>query len=333
MVRQGQELAEFKIVFFDEIDDPLKVTLLFQLSLSFTATPKVLEELRANDDRYTPEFGIFALTEEGEVAAGHLLMKISTETTVGRLDVGGVNAVGTHPTFARRGAMTVVMNAAHKYFKQHGLEHSVLTSSSSLVAMTLYERLGYVELARSTLALKYPNQPRTSAQSEISIRPYSDEDLSQIDRVFREATAGSYGLIHRPNNFLKARNHTIGLDINPNQKLRVARREGAVSGYAYWESNPNLSAAHEILALDRSSFHALLADAEQRNPEAGILVRCSGLTKLEIGWIKEAGYQGPIESYGRAIIKSLTGKSDSEKMKALYGVRLGNFRVGLWDNT
>jgi len=115
--------------------------------------------------------------------------------------------------------------------------------------------------------------------------------------------------------------------------LRVARRGGVVSGYAYWESNPDLSVAHEILALDRSSFHALLADAEQRNAEGGILVRCSGLTKLEIGWLKEAAYQGPIESYGRAMIKSLTGKNDSDRMKAFYGVRLGKFRVGLWDNT
>jgi len=326
-------LAEFNIVFFDEIDDPLKVTLLFQLSLSFTATPKVLEELRANDDRYTLEFGIFALTETGDVAAGHLLMKISTETAAGRLDVGGVNAVGTHPGFARRGAMTAIMAASHNYFKEHGLEYSVLTTSRSLGAMMLYERVGYVELARSTVAMKYPNQPRMSAQSEINIRPYSDEDLSHVDRVFVQAVAGSYGFIHRPNNFLKARNHTIGLYINPKEKLRVARREGTVSGYAYWESNPYLSVAHEILALDRSSFHALLADAEQRNPEGGILVRCGGLTKLEVGWIKEAGYQGPIESYGRTIIKSLTGKTDSERMKALYGVTLGKFRVGLWDNT
>jgi len=326
-------LAEFKIVFFDEIDDPLKVTLLFQLSLFFLATPKVLEELRANDDRYTPEFGIFALTERGDVAAGHLLMKISTETAAGRLDVGGVNAVGTHPTFARHGVMTAVMNAAHEYFREHGLEHSVLTTSRSLGAMVLYERLGYVELARSSIAIKFPNQPRVSAQSEVNIRPFSDEDLSQVERVFREAVAGSYGFIHRPSNFLKARNHTIGLIINPKEKLRVARRGDMVSGYAYWESNPYLSEACEILALDRASFHALLADAEQRNPEGGILVRCGGLTNLEIGWIKEAGYRGPIESYGRAIIKSLTGKTDSEKMKALYGVGLGKFRLGLWDHT
>jgi len=143
-------LAEFKIVFFDEIDDPYKVTLLFQLSLSFPAMPEVLEELRANDDRYTPEFGIFAVTEDGDVAAGHLLMKIATETTAGRLYVGGVNAVGTRPEFARRGLMTTVMNTTHEYFREHGLEHSVLTTSSRVGAIVLYERLGYAELARSS---------------------------------------------------------------------------------------------------------------------------------------------------------------------------------------
>jgi len=29
----------------------------------------------------------------------------------------------------------------------------------------------------------------------------------------------------------------------------------------------------------------------------------------------------------------LTGETDPERMKALYGVRLGKFRIGLWDNT
>ena len=186
IVRQCPRLAEFKIVFFDEIDDPLKVTMLFQLSLSFTATPKVLEELRANDNRYTPEFGVFALTERGNVAAGHLLMKIPTETTVGRLDVGGVNAVGTNPSFARRGAMTAVMNASHKYFREHGLEHSVLTTSRTLGAMMLYERLGYVELARSTLAMKFPNQPRMSAKSEINIRPTRTKTFRKLTESSRK---------------------------------------------------------------------------------------------------------------------------------------------------
>lgn len=41
----------------------------------------------------------------------------------------------------------------------------------------------------------------------------------------------------------------------------------------------------------------------------------------------------PIEAYGRAVVKSLNEKTDVRKLKALYGVELGKFRLGLWDGT
>jgi len=132
-------LSDFRIVFFDEIDDPYKVTLIFQLSLSWPATPRLLQELRSNDDRFTREFGIFAVTRDGTVASGHLLMRISTQTTKGRLEVGGINAVSTRPDFARRGLMTALTNRTHEYFREHDLEYSVLTTSRRLGAMRLYE--------------------------------------------------------------------------------------------------------------------------------------------------------------------------------------------------
>lgn len=325
-------LADFRIVYFDEIDDPYKVTLLFQLSLFFPAMPKLLEEIRANDDRYMPEFGIFAITKNGAVAAGHLLMRIPTETTRGRLDVGGVNAVATRPDFGRRGVMTSIMNDTHQYFKEHNLEHSVLTTSGRLGAMKLYERLGYAELNRSHIAVKYPDQRRTSAPSEIQVRPFSENDVPDIDRIYREAVSGSCGFICRPSNFLKARKYAA-CEMKPKENLRIAQRGETATGYAYWDSNPRLSEAYEIIALDSRSFHALLADAEQRNLDAGILVWGDGLTNMEIEWLKDAGYQVQIETYGRALVKSLNEKTDPRKLKAMYGVEFGKFRLGLWDGT
>lgn len=325
-------LADFRIVYFDEVDDPYQVTLLFQLSLFFPAMPNVLEEMRANDDRYTSEFGIFAVTRDGAVAAGHLLMRIPTETTRGRLDVGGVNAVATRPDFARRGFMTSIMNATHQYFRERGLDHSVLTTSGRLGAMVMYERLDYAELSRSHIAVKYPKQPRTPVPSEVLVRSFSDEDIPIVNKVYTEAVRRSYGFIYRPSDFLKARKYATG-EMKPKENLRIAQRGDTAMGYAYWDSNPRISEAYEIIALDSQSFQALLADAEQRNPGAGIFVWCDGLTSLEIGWLRDAGYQVPIETYGIALVKSLKGKTDSRKLKALYGVELGKFRLGLWDGT
>jgi hypothetical protein len=41
----------------------------------------------------------------------------------------------------------------------------------------------------------------------------------------------------------------------------------------------------------------------------------------------------PIEAYGRAVFKSMEGKTDSNALKKLYGIDEGKFRLGLWDGT
>ena len=326
-------MKDFRIVYFDEINDPYQVTMLLQLSLFFPATPELLREVRANDERYTPEFGIFAVTSDGTVAGGHLLMRIQTETIEGRLDVGGVNAVATRPDFARRGVMTAVMSKTHEYFLERDLEYSFLTTSARHVAAIMYEKLGYKELDRSRVAVKHAHHPRAQSGSDISVRSFSEVDVPIIDRIFRTSVAGSYGFVRRPDNFLRARNHIQDKEIRPTEKLRVAERGGQAAGYAYWEASARVTEAYEILAVDQPSFHALLSDAETRTPNSIIWVWCGGLTDLELGWLKDAGYQVPIESYGRAVIKKLRGEVNPRTVKALYGVNQGKFRLGIWDET
>ena len=326
-------LSDFRMVFFDEIDDPYKVTLLFQLSLPWPAMPKLLQELRSNDDRYTREFGIFAITKEGTVASGHLLMRISTQTTQDRLEVGGISAVSTRPDYARRGLMTSVTNRAHEYFQELGLEYSVLTTSRRLGANTMYQQLGYGEINHSKAAVKYPNQPRTLSPEDVRIRPFSETDVDRIYDVYKRVVEGSTGFIYRPKNFLKARNYTKGLQIKPMENMRLVERGNSVTGYAYWESSPTTSDVLEIMTLDEISFHSLLADAERRNPNAAVMVWCDGLIDPEIKWLKRAGYEGPLEAYGSFLAKSLNQKTNSHSIKEMYGVALGKFRIGLWDGT
>jgi GNAT superfamily N-acetyltransferase len=326
-------LPNYRIVFFDEIDDPYKVTLIFQLSLSWSVTPSLLQELRSSDERYTREFGIFAVMRDGTVAGGLLFMRFSTQTTQGRLEVGGVNAVSTRPDFARRGLMTAIMNRTHEYFRERDLEYSVLTSSRRLGATVMYQQLGYSEIDHSEVAVKCPNQPRTRLPEGALVRPFSEADVDNVDNVYGWAVEGSTGFICRPKNFLKARKYSKGVEIKPAENMRVVEREDSVTGYAYWEPNQSVSEAPEIMALDQVSFHALLADAERRNPDVAVLVWCDGLTDLEIGWLNRAGYQAPLEAYGSFLAKSLKGKTDSNRIRTIYGVDSGRFRIGLWDGT
>lgn len=326
-------MSDYRLAFFDEIDDPYKVTLIFQLSLYWPTTPRLLQELRSNDDRYTREFGIFAVMQDGTVASGLLLMRISTQTTQGRLEVGGISAVSTRPDFARRGLMRAITNRAHEYFREHGLEYSVLTTSKRLVAMTMYQQLGYGEVDHSEVAVKYPNQPRTPSPKETHIRPFSEADVDSIDSVYKRAIEGTTGFIYRPKNFLKARNCTSGCEIRPAENVRIVESGGSITGYAYWNSNARISEAPEIMALDEASFHALLADVERRSPDGAVMVWCDGLTDQETSWLRKAGYQGPLEAYGSFLVKPLRQKFDSSRIREMYGVESGKFRMGLWDGT
>jgi GNAT superfamily N-acetyltransferase len=326
-------MTDFRVVYFDEVKDPYQITLLLQLSLYFTATPEHLAQMRKNDDRYTPEFGVFAVTPEGKVTAGHLLMQIPTETVKGRLDVGGVNAVATRPDFARKGIMSAVMSKAHEYFIDRDLEYSYLTTSNRLVAAGLYEKLGYVELDRSRCAAKYPNQSRLQAPAKTNVRSGSEDDRPTVDEIFRKVVAGSYGFVHRPKDFLRARAGMVDREVILSEKLRIVEKDKQPTGYAYWELNPRFTEATELIAHDRDSFRALLAEAETRTPNSIIWVWCDGLTKRESDWFKDTGYEVPIESYGRAVIKDLKKKNDSLVLRKLYGVERGEFRWGVWDGT
>ena len=87
------------------------------------------------------------------------------------------------------------------------------------------------------------------------------------------------------------------------------------------------------MALDEATFHALLTDAECRNPDVAVLVWCDGLTDLEVGWTSKVGYQARHEAYGSFLVKSLREKTDSNRIGRIYGVDSGNLRVGLWDGT
>lgn len=197
----------------------------------------------------------------------------------------------------------------------------------------MYQRLGYSEIDHSEVAVKCPNQPRTRSPEDIHVRAFSEADVDSVDNVYKRAVERSTGFIWRPKNFLKARKYSKGVEIKPAENMRVVQRGDSVTGYAYWEPSQRVSESPEIMALDEASFHALLADAERRNPNVDVLVWCDGLTDLEVGWLSAADYQAPLEAYGSLLFKSLKGKTDSNRIRRIYGMDLGKFRIGLWDGT
>lgn len=324
------EMDEIRIVYFKELSDISQIATLYYLSLNWLATPKVLEELRQNDDRYTPEFGIFAVTSDGTVIGGVLLMEIPTETLEGKLIVGGINAVATRPGYQRRGIMTTLLTRCHEYFAEHQLDYSFLTTSRSLGAHYLYHKLGYRDLVDREIAWKHAKEPRPNHDKGIAVTSFQKGNNLDVDKIFRGATEGSYGFVYRPTNFLKARCEGR---LIPLEKMRLAKRNNETSGYAYWESSWHVSTCMEILALDKSSFVTLLADAENKLENELLVVHCGGLSKHEIDWLRSAHYHTGIQTYGTVMVRSLKGATKLRSLKPLFGVNKRLFRMGIWDST
>lgn len=324
-------MDKFRIVFYDEVTDVSQIVMLYYLSLNWSTNPKALKRMRRDDDRYAPEFGLYAVNPDGTVIGGVLLMQIPVETMKGKVVVGGISAVATRPGFQRMGVMTDLVNRSHEYFAEHGLDYSFLTTSKTRVAHGFYEKMGYMDLKTDEIAWKLARKPSLTHDKRIVITGFEEQNAVGVYEIFKNATKDSYGFIYRPPNFLGAR-YECG-KIEPLKKMRLAKQNGKVSGYAYWDSASQINTCEEILALDESSFKTLLSDAEARFSDEFLAVRCKGLIDNEIGWLRSAGYTTGIPTSGVVMVKSLNGHAGLDGIKRLFGVDKGLFRMGEWDST
>lgn len=327
----GFQMDKFRVVFYDEIKDVSQIIMLYYLSLNWATNPEALKRMRRDDDRYASEFGLYAVTPDDTVAGGVFLMVIPVETTKGKVNVGGISAVATRPEFQRMGVMTALVERCHEYFAERSLEYSFLTTAKIRVAHGFYEKMGYVDFRTEEIAWKSTRKPTLRLGRGIVVTGFRQQNVVDVDEVFKNVTRGSYGFIHRPPNFLKAR-YECG-KIEPLKKMRLTKQNGRVLGYAYWNPTSMIHTCEEILAVNETSFLSLLADAETTHPDEFLAIRCEGLTHNEIGWLRSAGYTTDIPSYGVVMVKSLKEKTSLGSIRRVFGADRGLFRMGEWDST
>jgi GNAT superfamily N-acetyltransferase len=325
-------MTRFRVVFYDELNDHSQIATLYQLALNWPATPKVLEILRQNDDRFIPEFGVFAVNNDSLVVGGVFLMEIPSRTLTGDLNVGGLSAVGIKPGYQRKGIMTTLVARCHEYMSDKQLEYSFLTTSRMLGAYTFYKRQGYNDLILLDVAWKLPRDDTKAQNKNMSIINFQEENYNDIYNIFENVTNDSYGFVYRPKSFLNARSDPTS-PISPTKKIRLVKKNSEISGYAYWDTGLYNSIAQEILALDKSSFVALLADAEIRFRNKLILIKCGGLIQGEINWLKSVGYNIGVQTYGTVMVRPMIENSKLQYIQTLFGVKEGVFRLGKWDST
>jgi predicted acetyltransferase len=89
----------------------------------------------------------FCALENGKIVSYVGAMDVATRTLDGAIEqVGGVYGVATLPGCTRQGFSVALFKTTHEYFKDKGYRFSFLNTRSTIVAHSLYSKLGYSDV-------------------------------------------------------------------------------------------------------------------------------------------------------------------------------------------
>jgi predicted acetyltransferase len=142
---------------------------------------------------------------KGEALVGFAgVMDIPVKTLNGKIEkIGGIHAVATYPAFNRQGIAKTLMEIAHDHFKKLGYRFSFLWTGHSLVAHSLYEKLGYADIPIiNTLPRAYKFLPEKKTRvSKRKEKPAVDTKL--IASIYEKAMQNKTGFAVRITNWVE----------------------------------------------------------------------------------------------------------------------------------
>jgi predicted acetyltransferase len=192
-----------RIITYDELKDSYQFLRVMDASFGWAATAERVAKIRKIDERYKYPYGFCLM--KGETLAGFVgVMDIPVKTLDGKIEkIGGIHVVATYPAFSRQGISKTLMEKAHVHFKKLGYRFSFLWTSHSLVAHSLYEKLGYADvpfIAKLPRAYKFLPEKKTRA-SKRKEQPAVDTKL--ISSIYEKAMQNKTGFAVRIKNWVE----------------------------------------------------------------------------------------------------------------------------------
>ncbi len=284
---------------FDELTDRMEAdrALLHLAAFGSVASRRNVEILRRKARRYSEYVGVFAA--EGERLVGQVLVeRIPYAFPDGPGTVAGIAAVATRPDRGRSGVARRLLEEAVRREKEAGIEYALLWTNRSWGAHRLYERLGFRDVYSSPWVVGGVPPPRGRVPA-LSIRAGGPADLERIEELHDALTRGRLGFVRRTPGTGRALLRVGVLD--PAHQLLVARRGGAVCGYAHFDRGRQRVVCGELLGRTRAVRRELVLAVEGRaghlttafqhtfvTDEPG-LFRGVGAAQVPVGWYAMMG--------------------------------------------
>ena len=232
------------------------------------------------------------------------VMDLATRTSDGGPEyVGGIYGVATLPGYTRQGLSRALFNAAHEYFKDKDYRFSFLNTSPTLVAYSLYRKLGYSDV------VYYPSTYKISeAKKATSIKDQaaSKLDLDKVLTLYGKYVKGRTGFVARDKSYLKM----LVKDKRLLRKGTVLREKG----YVVFRKERYSTRIQEVIALDSEETANLIEAVEKKS--RGVICARAVLDKTLLRIYRSRGYAVLTGGHGVLMVKPLR---DDTSFRSLYG--------------
>lgn len=288
-----------KILTYRELESKHNLLPLLDHAFGWTFNPRTFETIVKTDPRLRDSpVGFFAVQNDNVIGSVGV-MDMTTRTLDGSIEyVGGVYGVATLPSHVRKGVSTALMNAAHQYFKEKGYRFSLLWTSRTFVAHTMYEKLGYADWFERPTAHKIL-EPKKSRQAER--KKDAKVDFDQILKIYDEYAKSKVGFVIRDRAYMKMMFRFESLSI----KDCIIDKDG----YAIFKTNIGGTWVkgtwiRELVALNTQAMLKLLQRVEERSKDLIYDRAVFNDSLLEV--YESRGYMIRKKSHSVLMVKPLT---------------------------
>jgi GNAT superfamily N-acetyltransferase len=284
-----------KIVTWKELDGKEEITPLIMMAFGSPFNPKVLEKTIRLDPRLNRSaIGLCAI-EDGHLIGFVGLMDLTTRSIDGTIEpAGGIWAVSTLPSHARKGASTRLMNEAHQHFRDKHYRFSFLMTRRTLIAYHLYQKLGYEDVMDFPSAYKLIPSRRAVRKMAKDSRP----DWRRILDLYNRYTAARTGFVVRDVGYFKMQQKRVSIDFECEEKVMVGDK-----GYAFFGEAGKSLHIDELVPNDEDRSVDLIREIEGK--AKGLIYDRMILTGKLLQAYDRLGYMTHSSSHSLLMAKSL----------------------------
>ena len=229
-------------------------------------------------------FGVYAV-EDGKVEAMIRVLRLPFTTPRGEKRVAAIQGVVTRRDRSRRGLARGLMEEVLRREKEAGSNFALLWTGRAMVAHSLYNSLGYVDVYTPEIAVR--KCERTDSQRRrYRLKRARKGDWALLERIHRSASSGRIGFTPRPDGLVRSLLELGFLELGP---VRLVLRDDEPVGYGFLRKEPGWSVLDEMAVLPEVDRKEILPLFEAEAAGTWLTLR-NTLVRDLLGTLRSRGY-------------------------------------------